>query len=244
MTAPTPGKGGRGSLRHPGSLPTLLLTLPSSFPDAARPGECGPPCPVLGADRPLPPRREVATSPSPDLVLPARSAPGPPAHRDLAAGVRGNPEPGGGGEGGRGTVPFQESQSLPGAPQRPWCRFSALPLCALPRTRAAPGAQGHRPGSSAAPSGVRGAGEVVTLPGRAREQEDTLWVRGRKGRLGSGPLGGREGKDRGGHGPRAIPGDPGEFSPKPRREAAEGRGLCVRACVRVSACERVRVQSR
>lgn len=66
-----------------------------------------------------------------------------------------------------------------------------------------------------------------------------------RGSLGNGLLGGREGDGPRGREAGAIPRDPLGVQPQsPKGQPAEGRGLCVRAFVRVSACESVRVQRR
>lgn len=116
---------------------------------------------------------------------------------------------------------------------------AAAGVCA-PSSRVPPRAQGHRWGWSAAPSRVPGAGRGRDPDRRVRELEFAPRVRGCKEAAGVGPFGVGRGKTSEAKRPGAIPRDPQQAQPQsPEGKPAEGRGLCVRARVRVSACELV-----
>lgn len=80
---------------------------------------------------------------------------------------------------------------------------------------------------------VRGAGTGAPNEGPARKSREWAGSRGGHSEV-------RRGTTRAAERPRAIPGHEQEFTPEVPRERVEGRGLCVRACVRVTACERAR----
>lgn len=257
MTAPTQGKerGAAAAATH-GPFPPSSSTLPgaarSARPRAARPSQRGPLLPFLGAASRSRPSEKLAPSPGPDLALAAGPA-APLLACPRGLGCRRTREPSLRAEGGW----KEEDRAFPGATAPSW----AAPESGDPSRRGGPCARALGPGVLCEPRGSGGAGrrrgsaclghrEVVTLPSRVRR-----WgrVAGRRA-LGEGPARkSREGDPRrSGKGktseaerPGALPRDPQPVQPRnPEGQPAEGRGLCVRACVRVSACEPVRVQSR
>ena len=254
MTAPTQGKergvasAARGPF-PPASSSPFPRSLPgassSARPRAARPGEHGPLLPFLEARQPLPTLRQVGTSPCPDLALP----PGPHLAR-LGAGAwllwdAGTASLGAEGAGRRRTVHFQEPQPpswaapASGDPSQHGCQS----VCSLgPGFHREPVGGGGTGGAGRRrPSGVPGAGRGRDpdplgsgagrrAPGEGPARKLRAWASSRPG-------GKRPPRTRS---PGAIPGDPLRAqSQSPEGKPAEGRGLCVRARVRVAACELV-----
>lgn len=160
MTAPTQGKELGAASTTRGPFPPYSSPFPRSLlratrPPAAHAEERGPPLGPAGRWGAPGPLRSCHLT-QPRSRSSARSAPGPPARRGLAAGGARTPSLGAEWMGRRRTA-FQESQPLPGPPQRRGSPLRAAALVCAPSDPLPPRVSGHWRGWSVAPSGVLGA---------------------------------------------------------------------------------------